>query len=326
MPFLSVNRYLGLGKETTRGTAAVPAIWIPIDPNPDLTPNLTWLEDKGLRGSPVEQYDDVPSTRSDEYTFKGNVFLDTFPNLVMALLGSVDAVTGTVAPYTHVIGLDNAAATGSQPPSYTAVDVDNITESAGASKQITGGQLEELSVSFSADGALSYSSKLVGNPFTQTAPPSTQAFSTAVFVPAWSGTVTLAGAVSKVIVSGSIDVKRGTKPIFTVGQQGPYRLWAGPAVVTGKVVIIAEADDPTFVNALTRAHQTLSFLFTDPVSSDTVTFQMSDVQLKNPKVTSDKAWEEITADFVANANTTDAVDGGYSPIQIITTNSQSTAY
>lgn len=324
MPFLSVNRFFGLGKETARGTAAAPTLWLPIDPNPSLAPNLTWIEDKGLRGSPVEVYDNIPSVRHDEFTFKGNVFADTFPAIMQGLLGP-DVVTGTAAPYTHTISLANAPTSGSQPSSYTGVDTDNITESTNAAKQFTAGQFSDTTIDFAVDAPLTYSTKMLSNPFTEVAAPTTDTWSTEVLIPAWSGSVTIAGTSSTVLVSGSIDIKRGTTPIFTIGQQGPYRLWAGPIQVTGKVVFIAEANDPTFVNSLTRDRQTLVITFTDPVSSHSVSWTMSAVQFKNPKVDGGKAYETITADFEANADTTDALTG-YSPIKFVAENAQSTAY
>ncbi len=326
MPFLSVNRYLGLGKETSRGTAATPSIWIPVDPNPTLEPDLKWLDDKGLRGSPVEVYDAVAGVRSDAYNFKGNVFADTFPALLEALLGGTDTVTGTTAPYTHKIGLANDASTGSQPPSYTIVDVDNITEGSDAAKQVTAGQLSELSIDFSADGAVTYSGKMIGNPFTEVATPSSPSWSTEVFMPAWNGTITFGTVQSSVVMSGSLSLKRDATPVFTLGQQGPYRVWAGPLVVSGKFVFVAEASDNTFTNALARDHQSLTIEFADPVSSHSVSFQMSTAQLQNPKVSSDKAWEEINADFIAVANTTDATATGYAPVVTTTINGQSASY
>lgn len=326
MPILSVNRFFGMGKEATRGTAVTPSIWLPIESNPTLTPTLTWLPDKSLRGSAVVQYDDVPSVRHDEFEFKGNVYADTFPALMLASLGGPDVVTGTVAPYTHKIGLANAATTGSQPPSYTGIDTDNILESTAQAKQFTAGQLGDLSLDFAATGALTYSTKYFSNPFTEVAAPSNPTWSTAVLLPAWSGSITIGTVVSGVVVSGSLDIKRSTEAIPVIGQQAPYRLFAGPVDVSGKLVFIAEANDPTFENALTRYQQNLTIQFTDPVSSDTVTFQMSNVQLKNPKVSGSKAYEEITCDFQCNADATDAQNGGYSPILFTATNSQSAAY
>lgn len=329
MPYMSVDRYCLLGAETTRGTAATTFTALPVDPNPKLTTNLTWLKDEALRGSPVDQYDDVPSVDYDDYAPKGLVFLDTFPTLLAAIFGP-DVLTGTAAPYTHTFGLAHDAATGDQPGSFTVVDVDNIAQTSfggGAAKQFVAGQLDELSITFSADGALEYSTKFVGNPFTEITVPTGYTWSTSVLVPAWNGTLTLGGTEVEVLMSGSVDIKRGTKPIFTVAAtQSPYRLWAGPIAVTGKVTFVAEADDPTFLNALTRSHQTAVLTFTEPVSSDTLALTMSSFQLKNPQVDGSKEWEQITADFVANADTTDATNGGYSPIQAVVNNSQQTTY
>ena len=324
MPFLSVNRFFGIGKEATRGTAVTPTLWLPIDPNPSLAPNLTWIEDKGLRGSPVEVYDNIPGVRHDEFTFKGNVFADTFPGLMEGLIGA-DVVTGTAAPYTHTISLVNAPSSGSQPSSYTGIDTDNITESTNAAKQFTAGQLSDTTIDFAVDAPLTYSTKFLGNPFTEVATPTTDTWSTEVLIPAWSGSVTIGTVASTVVVSGSIDIKRSTAPIFTIGQQGPYRLWAGGIQVTGKIVFVAEANDPTFVNALTRDRQSFTITFTDPVSSHSVSWQMSAVQLKNPKVDGGKAYQTITADFEANSNSSDALTG-YAPIKFVAVNGQSTAY
>lgn len=327
MPFLSVQRYLGLAKEATRGTPVAADIFIPIDPNPTFEPTLTWLPDKELRGSAVEQYDDIPSVRHDDYSFKGNVFADTFPNLVLACLGGPDAVSGTVAPYTHKIGLANAPATGSQPPSYTVTDIDLITEGSSSAKQSAGGQLANLDIDFSADGALTYSSKYIGNPYTEVAAPATPAWSTEVFIPAWNGSVTFAGTQNATIISGSLSLQRSTSSIFTInGSQAPTVNFAGPLQVSGKLVILAEANDPNFANALSRDHQAVVLTFTDPVSSHSVVFQMSSCQLTDPKVDSSKAWEEITVNFVANANTTDAQNGGYAPVLVTASNAQSTTY
>lgn len=324
MPYQSVQRYFGLGKETSRGTAVAPTIWLPIAPNPSLTPQLSWLKNDALVGSPVEQIDDVPSVRHDEFDFKGNVFADTFGALLMAILGQ-DTVTGTAAPYTHAIGLANSPTTGSQPPSYTGIDTDNISESGGPAKQFTAGQLDSVTITFSADGALSYQAKYLSNPYTQVAAPSSS-FSTEVFIPAWNGTISLGGSGVTVLSSGQIAIKRSTTAIHTVGQQSPYRLWAGAIDVSGKVQFIAEASDPTFASALSRNQQALVCTFTDPVSSHSVAFQMSKAQLKNPKVLGDKAWQEISADFTAQSNTTDAVASGYAPIKATVINGQSASY
>ena len=85
-------------------------------------------------------------------------------------------------------------------------------------------------------------------------------------------------------------------------------------------------NDPTFANSLTRTQQVLSCQFTDPISGHAVVLQMSKAQLKDPKVLGDKAWQEISANFTAMSNTTDAVAGGYSPIVSKVGNAQVASY
>ncbi len=323
MPFLSANRFFALGKETTRGTAATPTLFIPIDQDASLKANITWIEDKGIRGSATSIYDNIPGVRHDEFDFKGNVFADTFPVVMMGLLGT-DTITGIAAPYTHTMTLLEAVTTGSQPPSYTGIDVDNITQTGGAAKQFTAGQFGDTSVSFSVDAALTYSTKIMANAFTQVAAP-TAAFSTEVFIPAWSGAISIGGIASTVLISGSLDLKRETAAIPSIGQQSPYRLWSGPLVASGKLTFIAEANETAYQNALTYAHQTLTMQFTDPVLSHSVEFQMSSVQFKNPVASFGKDYVTIDVEYQTNANTTDGV-AGYSPIKFVAINSESASY
>jgi hypothetical protein len=89
--FMTASSFLGVGVETTRNTAVAPAFYLPIE-SPQITPNVKWLADIGYRGSPIDNYGNVPGPRHDEYDVKGNVFLDTFPLLLRSMLGSTDVV------------------------------------------------------------------------------------------------------------------------------------------------------------------------------------------------------------------------------------------
>ncbi len=323
MPFLSANRFFALGKEVTRGTAALPTYFIPIDQDASLKPNITWIEDKGIRGSATSIYDSVPGVRHDEFDFKGNLYADTFPVVMMGTLG-VDTVTGTGAPYTHTMTLLEAASSGSQPASYTGIDVDNVTQTGGSAKQFTAGQFGDTTVTFSVDAALTYSTKMMSNPFSYVSAP-TPSFSTEVFIPSWSASVSVGGLASQVLISGNIDIKRGTTSIPTIGQQAPYRIWSGPLMVSGKLVFVAEANETAYGNALTRAQQVMALTFTDPVSSHSVEFQMSNIQFKTPTVAFGKEYITIEVDYQSHANVTDG-STGYSPLKFIATNGVSASY
>jgi hypothetical protein len=323
MPFLRQQSYFGLGVESTRGTAASVSAYIPCE-SPEWTPDVKWGQDMGLRGSPVDVYAEQVLVRDDEIDIKGMVYSDSFPNLIRAALGSVDTVAGA-GPYTHTVGLLNAASVGSQPPSYTLVYFTAGEAGNGIARQFTGAQLVELSLTWAADAPLTYSAKFIANIAASVAAPTTS-FSTEQFIPAWDMVASVNGAQSAVLMSGELDIKRGTEPIWTSGQQGPYRIWAGPCAVDGKVSFVVETGDQTLTDGTTRLTVPLDFKFSEETTGHYIDFHMSQAQLNAPKLNFSKDYIAVDANFKAEGNTTDAVNGGYSPIKTVTSNGQSTAY
>lgn len=333
MPFMSASSFFGLGVESTRGTAVAPSYYVPVEA-PKWKPDVTWLEDKGMRGSPTELYSEQAGVRHDEYDAKSFAFLDSAPMFLRAILGSTDTVTGS-GPYTHTIGQYVSVANGSQPPSYTLIDFDAGAAGATSARQMTSGQLSDLTFEFQSKAALGMTWKWLTSAKTDVAAP-TQSYSTEIFVPAWNCAVTLNGTTSLVVEEGSMDIKRNVEAIHTLGQQSAYRLWAAPLVVSGKLTFIAETAvqqpaEPFVVatvilDATTRVTNVLKLVFTEPVSGHNMTLQMSQVQLKMPDPMRDKAYMRIACEYAAEANTTDAVNGGYAPLKSATVNAVSTQY
>ena len=336
-PYLSVQSYLGMNKEAIRGTAPSwtngSAVWIPVNPNPQLTPTLTWQTDDSLRGSPVDVYDDILLTNYSKYDFKGYVFADTVVPLLLGTLGGPDTVSGTVAPYSHYIPLLNDPESGSQPPSFTVADVDLIEESGYTdnAKQMTDGQMMSFALDFTATGALNYTASLLGQSFTEIVKP-TASWSTEALIPAYNGVITFGGTQSFVVTKGTLMIDRKTAPLFTVGsinsQYGganPFRLFAGAITVTGTFEFLALADDQTMLQGLTYDKQVVTTQFTDQFLGHSIYFQFDKVQFKNPKVMRDQPYVRVTTDFSAEANPTDAVTG-FSPMFARAINGISTAY
>ena len=235
MPFMSVNSYVGLGIEATRGTASSNMKWIPVTA-PQLTAQQKWLRDEAFRGSPVMVYNEVLGVRHDEYDFKGYVFADTFPLIAKAALG-YEAISGS-SLYTHTVSLYNNAAAGSQPPAVTIQDFDGANPF-----QILDAQLGDLKMTFGAETAFEYEAKFMGQPFNIIAAP-TQSFSTEQFIPSWDVQATIGGVATSLVVSGEITIARATAPIFTAqGINAPYRLFAGPCDVNGTMKFIVENTD-----------------------------------------------------------------------------------
>lgn len=325
--YLSANRYLAFGFESSWGSAAAPSVYLQVDSNPGTKPQVTYLANKALYGSPALQYGDITGVQHTELTVKGNLFTDTGPQLLYLAFGT-DTVSGTAAPYTHSIKLLNDPSVGSQPPSITVVDVDNILVSApaGNAKQVVGCLFDKLSVSIAATGAVTWNGTLVGSEITETTAPSTIAFSTAVFPPAWSTAFTLNGAAYPYVEQLDFDITLGAKPVPTLfASAAPYVIFREGMTVTGKLTIAVPPDDPVYYSALQTTSNVLAAKVTDPVSGDTITFTFSNVQFKAPAVASDKPWETIPVSFDANANVTDALSG-YAPMQVAVTNGVSTAY
>ena len=250
------------------------------------------------------------------------MFCDTFPNIMMGLLGGTDTIVGS-GPYAHTIKLLNSASTGSQPPSYTAFDVDQIVESSSPAKQLAGSQFGECEIDFSATGALGWSAKLVANPYTEVALP-TATFSTEVFVPAYNATISFASDTAP-IIDGKLTIQRNAAAIFVLGQQGPYVNWADVITVTGSLTFLVLSGDTTLTQGLTYAKQVATLKFTDPISSHFVQWTMSQCQFKSPKIDRGSSYVKVTADFEGESNSTDA-STGYAPIQFEASNAQSTAY
>lgn len=334
-PFLSANGWMGLIAEATRGTTpgSGTPFYIPTM-DPKITPNLTWLNDAGFRGSPVENYDQVPATRSDDVDFKCNMYADTFPILLCGVLGGNDAVTGS-GPYSHVIGLYNNAANGSQPLSYSICLFD-----AADYYIVTGSQSDSLELSFGASGAVEATLKYKGNPWTTPVtsaptPFTSFAFSSEVLVPSWNATVSIGGSQFFNVQEGSLSINRKTDPIFTLGQQGPNPVFAGTCEVSGKLTLVVNSNADPFSTgasptALVRNQQVTILTFTDPndASSGTqnsVSFTMTKCQFEKPARNQGKSFVEIEVEFTAVANSTDAISG-YSPIKSTTSNGISTAY
>ena len=314
MPYMVANSYWGIATESTYGTAASVSTFTPIG-SPKVTPTLKWLDDSDFRGSPVMHYDQVPGVRHDMFSGKTFMYTDVYPNLIRAALGGTDSVSSSV----HTIGVGNFPNQGSQAPSYTI-----INNSVDATYQITAARLVDMAISFAADAAVETTFSFTGN-ISSTVASVTANESTQHLIPSWNCSASIGGASVAVVESASLDIKRSTAPIHTLGQQGPYNNFQGPIEVTGKMAFVVESGETWYNNALTRYEQPVILKFTDPATGYYVQFQMSAVQLENPVIDQSKAFLSLTSDFTAVANTTDAITG-YAPILATISNNVATAY
>ena len=333
-PFLTANSYLGMVIETTEGTLPTSgtSYWLPVT-TPQITPNQMFLRDEALRGSPTTVYDQVAAVRHDEFEFKTFLFADTFPVLLRSILGGTDTKTGS-GPYSHTIKVLNSPSTGSQPPTYSILDFDGANYFT-----VTGAQADTLGITFGADAAAEVAVKYLGNPYTSyTSAPTvfaTQSLSAEHLIPAWNTVVSIGGTTYTNVSTGEISINRKTQPIFTLGTQAPYNLFAGPIEVTGKFTFVINSTADVFSTGssaygLTRSPEAIVVTLTDPndqtsSTNHSVAFTMSAAQIHSIKRTRGKEYTELEVEFTANANQTDSATG-YSPIQATVINATSLSY
>ena len=305
--FLTQQSFLGIGRETTYGTAVVPGFWIPMS-SPKWTPKLKWLPDTSMTGTPALPRDLVPSVRYDEITYKHNLYMDSIGNELLAVLGAADVVTGT-GPFHHNFKLLNNPATGSQPPSYTIDYFD-----ASQARQAVASRMNQLEFSWSADGAIEVTPSWICNPETDVTLP-TNVPTTASFAPGWDIVITINGTTSLIMVSGSLTITRGTASIFTSsGQQGPHLNFAGPVEAKGKAKFLVETGLSSFFsgavggnNAMIRNPVPLVLTITEPVSGNTLAITQTTAQFQNPVLDPGQKYLQVDVEWTAVCNATDAV-------------------
>ena len=315
--------YLGIAKETTRGTAVTPTAFIPVLAS-SLKPVDLYgaLYDEGLRGSMVKNYAYIQGRAHSTFDFGGAVFADTVGWAITGVLGE-DVVSGS-APTVHTISLENSATAAAdvQPTSYTLTDFYSANVRA-----YPGTMIHDFSLKFSAEGLLEYDAKGTGW-ISATATTPTPSFTTVLPTPVWAGTVSVGGSQISNSVSGSLDMKRPVTPIFGISNtQNPFQVFLGALEVTGKVTFLMEADTE-LTRYLTNTQPALVFNWTQGTGA-TLT-QVQATLTKGAYVAAaierSKEYVEITVDINALGNLTDSGTVGYSPIKWVIKNAITTSY
>ena len=317
----SVRSYLGIAKEETKGTVVAPTDFIPVAKD-SLKPQdiIDPLYDQGLRGSNVLNYNYIPGRTRSTFDFGGAVFADTIGYGIAGLLGSV-ATTGSTAPYTHTITLENSLASDVdvQPISYTLTDFYAVDV-----RSYPGCQFSDFSLKFNADGMLEYDAKTTGWKSSTVSDP-TPSFSTVLPTPVWQGTVSIGGSPVSTAMTGNIDMKRPVTPIYGISQtQNPYQVFLGPLEVTGKITFVME-NDSQLLNFLNNTQPAIVLNWAYGSGSTAVQIQATITKGAYTAAVIERGddFVKVTIDLNAQSNTTDAGStGGYSPIKWVLQNAK----
>jgi hypothetical protein len=317
----SVRSYIGIAKETTKGTAVAPTDFIPVMAD-SLKPVdiIDPLFDKGLRGSLVENYNYIPGRTRSTFDFGGAVFPDTVGYSIAGIMGSV-ATTGASAPFTHTVSLKNSQATGAdaQPISYTLTDF-----YAAECRKYAGIQFHDFSLKFNADGMLEYDTKATGWASASASTP-TPSFSAVLPTPVWQGTVSIGGSTVSNSVSGNIDLTRPVTPIYGISQtQNPYNVFLGALDVTGKFTFIME-DNTELTRFLTNTQPAIVLNWAYGAGATAVQLQATITKGAYTAAAIDRGADfvQIMVDVNGIGNTTDAGStGGQAPIKWVLQNAK----
>lgn len=308
MPHSSNLSFLGIGRESILGTAVPATAFIPVD-KPTPKDALTLLQDKGLRGSMVEVYNEIAGPKHSTFDFGGDVFPDTIGWMLAGVLGDV-TTTGATAPFTHAMAVLNSS--DGQPKSYTLTDY-----YATGTRQYPGAKFSELAFKFNGDSMLTYSAKATAFPSATTTVP-TPSFTAIPPIAAWTGAVTIGGTAVTTVLDGEVSIKRPVSVIQPVaGSQNPGNIWSGPVSVDGKMTLIMD-DDTQLTNYLNVAQPSLDINFSSGtgVGATQVKLHMTNVTYTAADIGRGKDFVEIAVSFSARANATDiGTSGGYSPIK-----------
>jgi len=315
----SVRSYIGIAKETTKGTPVAPTAFIPVSVS-KLKPVdvIDPLMDQGLRGSLVADYAYVQGRTRSTFDFGGPVFPDTFAWSLAGLLGSV-ATTGASAPYTHTISLKNSSATAAdaQPTAFTLTDfyAANVRAYAGC-------QIHDVNLTFTAEGLIDYDAKATGWQ-SATASTPTPSFSALTPVPVWQATVTIGGTTVANAVEGSITMTRPATPIYGISNtQNPYQIFLGALTTTGQLRFVME-DDTRLTEFLSNTQPSIVINWSAGSGSTATQIQATLTKGAYTAAVIDRSKDfvEVVIDLTGIGNTTDAGStSGYAPIKWVVKN------
>lgn len=312
MPKPSHLAALGVAKETTKGTAVVPTMWIPWKA---LTPkdDVHLIDDKGQRGAAVESFGIVQGQKGSTLDFGGDVFADSIGFPLVSLLPDV-AVTGASAPYTTTFSVLNTGDT--QPPGQTYTIFDPL-----GTWQYPGEQLSELSFKWNADGLFEYSAKATGWTYVTTTSPTVS--NTAVKPVANWTTLTKIAGTTIFVIDGELTIKRAVTAIRGAnGSQNPYAIWSGDLAVEGKLTLVMEdSSQRTIFQNSTAQSLDVSFSAGAGASATGLQLHCTTAVWSDGTPSYGKDYIELPVSFKTYANATDiGASGGYSPIKVTLTN------
>ena len=314
----SDKQFIGVGKETTPGTAVAMVATLPVDSfEPEDKATMLW--DQGNRGSMVEQYAGIQGVKINNFSFKGAYFGDGAGYWLNNILGDI-TTTGSTPPYSHALSLLNTGT--AQPGTLTITDWQGLPATTLA-RQYAGSVLSELTISGSVENELvQIEGKGTGWASIIAAAAPTSAPTTALPMAAWRSTVNIGGSADATIGDWEIKISRKIKPYFTAqNSQNPYVIQRGALSLIGKLTFAVPATEANaYLAYINNTQPAITIAISNGGSGAgllSFSAQMSVCAFDSSKI--DRGAEAVgyATTFVPVGNTTDVgASGGYSPCKI----------
>jgi hypothetical protein len=230
------------------------------------------------------------------------------------------AVTGLTSHKFSVANSPNTS--GDQPPSLSLWDFDGDQW-----RTISAGQIDELTIKGNATGLASYTVTFFGNPAKTNAAAPSVSYTATETPPPWTVTILVGGTQLQTVVDWEFTFKRGVKPIPALtGTQEYFQYFAGPLTCTVKLTFVEQTGSPYLTSFLTAQKQSLDVTIFDISTGDALNLHTTKAIYTTGDLDRSKEWVEVPVDVQLLPSTTDATDGGVSPVAITIANSVTTQY
>lgn len=239
-------------------------------------------------------------------------------------------ITTVVAPFTHVFSTLNPASAignvGSQPPSHTFLDRNQVIGTPGYSDVYPYGCFSQVKLTGNTSGFLSWEGTFMAWPQTTVSAAPTAQISTVAPIPAWRGASSIGGTSVNDISEWGITLTRVVEPIVTVdGNFAPYVFARGPLDGTFDIKYDPALDESALNYMLNNTQPTLSWTTTNGGSGASLVSFAFAAQMgayTDSKLVADKTvfGYDVTGTLLGNS-TNVGNSGGYGVAQITLINS-----
>jgi len=299
---------VGIAKEAAWGTAVPRTAFIPIL-EPRFNPrNIAHVLEEGYRGQAAMDYDLIGGVGQGEWGWTGALYVDTFPHLLLNLMGKV--TKSGAGPYQHLFQAGT-------PPSHTIEWGQDVQPYV-----LAGARASRLALNFNGrDGTLRYTiqgqSKLGATCVLTPA-----AWTELAGLAGWQGNVTVGGAQPAVMTEAELVFERQIKLSRGLANtQDPGNMWQGPLRLSGRLTFEFTAKtEYEYAASNTPAKNAVVMTFSR-AANEQIVLTMTKCGWRQSEIGTDEIIYTAVANINALQNTTDA-----GPCQVEVSNQIATAY